>query len=112
MQNGVVSWIIPAPHKEIFNLGIIAGNEQQLEVSKEGGFWMLWKIVEILLVVATERQIEDADYKLAPRFLMWGKPTKKARRFSVAFSVVPDISQQLRVRDSTVEALVRSLDVH
>jgi tRNA threonylcarbamoyladenosine modification (KEOPS) complex Cgi121 subunit len=33
---------------------------------------MLWKIVEveIVLVVATERQIEDADYKLAPRFLM------------------------------------------
>ena len=93
MQNGVVSWIIPAPHKEIFNLGIIAGNEQQLEVSKEGGFWMLWKIVEIVLVVPTERQTEDADYKLVPRFLMRVKPIKKARCFSVAFSEVPDISQ-------------------
>jgi hypothetical protein len=112
MQNGVVSWIIPAPHKEIFNLMVLTGDKQRLEVSKEGGFWMLWKIVEIVLVVATERQIEDADYKLAPRFLMWGKPTKKARRFSVAFSVVPDISQQLRVRDSTVEVFVRPLDVH
>ena len=111
MQNGIISWIIPAPHKEIFNLRIIAGNKQQLEVSKEGGFWMLWKIVEIVLVIPTERQIEDADYKLAPRFLMWGKPTKKARRFSVAFSEVPDIAQQLRVRDSPVEVLVRALDV-
>ena len=72
---------------------------------------MLWKIVEILLVVATECQIEDANYKLAPRFLMRGKPAKKARRFSVAFSEVPDIAQQLRVRDSPVELLVRALDV-
>ena len=73
---------------------------------------MLWKIVEIVLLVPTERQIEDADYKLAPRFLMWGKPIKKVRRFSVAFSVVPDIPQQLRVCDSPGEVLVRALDVH
>ena len=49
--------------------------------------------VEIVLVVPTERQIEDADYELVPRFLMRVKQTKKARRFSVAFSEVPDISQ-------------------
>ena len=48
--------------------------------------------MEIVLVVLTERQIEDADYKLVPRFLMKVKQTKKARRFSVAFSEVPDIS--------------------
>ena len=54
---------------------------------------MLWLIAkEIVLVVLTERQIEDADYKLVPRFLMRVKQTKKVRRFSVAFSVVPDIS--------------------
>ena len=67
--------------------------------------------MEIVLVVLTERQIEDADYELVPRFLMCVKPTKKVRRFSVALSEVPDISQQLRVRDSTVKELVRPLDV-
>ena len=72
---------------------------------------MLWLIVEILLVVLTERQIEDADYKLVPRFLMGAKPIKKAHRFFVAFGEVPDISQQLRVRDSIVEVLVRPLDI-
>ena len=54
---------------------------------------MLMIIVEIVLVVLTERQIEDAEYKLVPRFLMKVKQTKKARRFSVAFSEVPDISK-------------------
>ena len=93
MQNGVVSRVVPALRYEIFNLRVLTGNKQQLELSKEGGFWMLWKIVKIVLVVPTEPQIENADYKLNPRFLMWGKPTKKARRFSVAFSEVPDIAQ-------------------
>ena len=67
--------------------------------------------MEIVLVVLTERQIYDADYELVPRFLMKVKQTKKAHRFSVAFSEVPDISQQLRVRDSIVEVLVRPLDI-
>ena len=67
--------------------------------------------MEIVLVVLTERQIENAEYKLVPRFLMKVKQTKKARRFPVAFSEVPDISQQLRVRDSTVEELVSPLDI-
>ena len=111
MQNGVVSWIVPALRYEIFNLRVLTGNKQQLEVSKEGVFCMLWMTVEIVLVVLTERQIEDAEYKLVPRFLMCVKPTKKARRFSISFSEVPDISQQLRVRDSTVEELVSPLDV-
>ena len=72
---------------------------------------MLMFTMEIVLVVLTERQIENADYKLVPRFLMCVKPTKKARRFSISFSEVPDISQQLRVRDSIVEVLVRPLDI-
>ena len=93
MQNDVFSWIVPALRYEIFNLRVLTGNKQQLEVSKEGVFWMLWMTVEIVLVVLTERQIEDADYELVPRFLMRVKQTKKARRFSVAFSEVPDISQ-------------------
>ena len=111
MQNDVVSWIVPALRYEIFNLRVLTGNKQQLEVSKEGVFsnrhavsdrtglvaalqaCMLRMTVEIVLVVLTERQIEDADYKLVPRFLMRVKQTKKARRFSVAFSEVPDISK-------------------
>jgi hypothetical protein len=48
--------------------------------------------VEIVIVVPTERQIENPEYKLVPRFLMKVKKTKKVRRFSVAFSEVPDIS--------------------
>ena len=92
MQNNIVSWIVPALRYEIFNLRVLTGNKQQLEVSKEGVFCMLRMTVEIVLVVLTERQIEDADYKLVPRFLMRVKQTKKARRFSVAFSEVPDIS--------------------
>ena len=92
MQNDVVSWIVPALRYEIFNLRVLTGNKQQLEVSKEGVICMLMITVEIVLVVLTERQIEDADYELVPRFLMRVKQTKKARRFSVAFSEVPDIS--------------------
>ena len=92
MQNDVVSWIVPALRYEIFNLRVLTGNKQQLEVSKEGVFCMLRMIVEIVFVVMIERQIEDADYKLVPRFLMRIKQTKKACRFSVAFSEVPDIS--------------------
>ena len=101
MQNNIVSWIVPALRYEIFNLRVLTGNKQQLEVFKEGVFstvgatlqaLMLGMIVEILLVVPTERQIENAGYKLVPRFLMGVKQTKKARRFSVAFSEVPDIS--------------------
>ena len=108
MQNGVVSQVVPALRYEIFNLGVLTGNKQQLEVSEEGVFLMLRMTVETVLVVPTERQIQDAEYKLVPRFLMSGKPTKKARRFSVAFGEVPDISQQLRVRDSTVGAALQA----
>ena len=61
MQNGVVSWIVPALRYEILNLRVLTGNKQQLEVFKEGVFLMLWMIVEIVLVVPTERQIEDAE---------------------------------------------------
>ena len=94
MQNNIVFWIVPALRYKIFNLRVLTSNKQQLKVSKEGVFLMLWMIaMEIVLVVPTERQIEDADYKLVPRFLMKVKQTKKARRFSVAFSEVPDISQ-------------------
>ena len=92
MQNNIVSRIVHALRYEIFNLRVLTGNEQQLEVFKGGVFCMLGMTVKIVLVVPTERQIEDADYKLVPRFLMKVKQTKKARRFSVAFSEVPDIS--------------------
>ena len=33
MQNDVVSWIVPALRYEIFNLRVLTGNKQQLEVS-------------------------------------------------------------------------------
>ena len=92
MQNNIVPWIVPALRYEILNLRVLTCNKQQQEVSKEGVFLMLRMTVEILLVVLTERQIEDADYKLVSRFLMKVKQTKKARRFSVAFSEVSDIS--------------------
>ena len=38
MQNDVVSWIVPALRYEIFNLRVLTGNKQQLEVSKERVF--------------------------------------------------------------------------
>ena len=38
MQNGIVPWIVPALRYEIFNLGVLTGNKQQLEVFKEGVF--------------------------------------------------------------------------
>ena len=86
--------VVPALRYEIFNLRVLTGNKQQLEVPKEGVFCMLRLIaMEIVLVILTERQIENAEYKLVPRFLMKVKQTKKARRFSVAFSEVPYISQ-------------------
>ena len=79
MQDVIVSIVVPALCYKIFHLRVLAGNKQQLEVSEEGTLLMrgtrgtyraLVIIVEIVLVVLTERQVEDADYEFVPRFLM------------------------------------------
>ena len=36
MQDVIVSIVVPALRYEIFNLRVLAGNKQQLEVSEEG----------------------------------------------------------------------------
>ena len=66
MQNGIVSFIVPALCHKIFYQMVIARDQGQLEFVIEELFLMHGVVMEGVLVVPTEGHVEHAADELVP----------------------------------------------